>query len=148
MDLKKILSISGKPGLYRMIAQTKTGLIVESLSDNKRIPTHLTDKVNNLEDITVYMNEKDLPLKDVLLKIFSREKGGSSIDHKSDDKTLKAYFEEIFPDYNREKVYASDIKKIINWYNILQMLELIKPDDEKPNEEAKPDAEEKNESTS
>jgi hypothetical protein len=130
MDLSKILSVGGKPGLYKLIAQSKTGLIVESLIDQKRFPTHIADKVNNLEDITVYLNDKDIPLKDVLITIFKKENGGPAIDSKSDDKTLKAYFESVLPDYDKERVYVSDIKKIIGWYNLLQKMGLITLDEE------------------
>ena len=129
MELSKILAISGKPGLYRIIAQSKSGLIVESLIDNKRFPSHLTDKVNKLDDITVYTNNSDLPLKEIFLKIYKKENGGPAIANKLDDKALKAYFEEILPDYDKEKVYISDIKKIFNWYNLLQKMELITPDE-------------------
>jgi hypothetical protein len=137
MDLSKILSISGKPGLFRLIAQTKTGLIVESMDDNKRIPTHMADKVNKLEDITVYTTDKDISLKDVFTNIYKKENGGPAAAGKSDDKALKTYFGEVLPQYDKEKVYMSDIKKILNWYNVLQKKDLVKPDEEKP-EEPKP----------
>jgi hypothetical protein len=142
MDLSKILAISGKPGLYKLIAQSKSGLIVESLIDNKRFPTHLTDKVNKLDDITVYSTDKDMPLKDVMLSIFKKENGGPAVDTKADDKTLKAYFESALPTYDKERVYISDIKKILNWYNVLQKLELITPDEEEKKEEKEEEKEE------
>jgi hypothetical protein len=138
MDLSKILSISGKPGLYKLIAQTKTGLIVESLEDNKRIPTHIADKVNKLEDITVYTNDKDILLKEVFINIFKKENGGPAVDSKSDEKSLKAYFESVLPDYDRSKVYVSDMKKIINWYNLLQKMGLVKPEEEPKDKPAEP----------
>ena len=130
MDLSKILSISGKPGLFKLIAQSKSGLIVESIIDNKRIATHIADKVNKLDDITVYTTDKDILLKDIFVNIFKKENGGPAIDSKSDDKALKAYFEAVLPEYDKERVYVSDIKKIVNWYNILQKVGLVKPDEE------------------
>ncbi len=140
MDLSKILTISGKSGLFKLVAQTKTGLIVESLTDNKRFPTHATDKINNLNDITVYSTDSDMPLKDVFRKISEKEQGNKAIDPKSDDNTLRKFFESALPEYDKERVYASDIKKIITWYNILQSTDMLKfaievPEKEKSSEE-------------
>ncbi len=140
MDLSKILAISGKPGLYKLVAQSKSGLIVESLVDNKRIPTHLTDKVNKLDDITVYSTDKDMPLKDVLQGIFKKENGGPAPESKADEKTLKAFFEAAVPTYDKERVYISDIKKILSWYNLLQKQSLITPDEEEKKEEKEEEA--------
>ena len=138
MDLNDILSISGKSGLYRSIAQTKNGLIVESLVDKKRLPVYVSDKVSSLSDISIFTNEKDIPLKDVMDLIYKKESAGPCIDSKSDDKKLKKYFEEIIPDYNKEKVYVSDMRKMFGWYNFLHaqgLLKLEEKEKEKPVEE-------------
>ncbi|MFA4852200.1 MAG: DUF5606 domain-containing protein, partial [Bacteroidales bacterium] len=125
MDLKDIMSISGKGGLFRSIAQTKNGLIVESLVDKKRFPVYASDKVSSLEDVSIFTKDKDIPLKDVMDLIFKKESGGHCIDPKSDDAKLKKYFEEILPDYDKERVYMSDIRKLFLWYNLLQSLGLL-----------------------
>jgi len=135
MDLKEILSISGKPGLYKVISQIKNGVIVESLADKKRLPAYASDKIGNLEEISVYTTDKEKPLKEIFKAIFEKENGGKAIDHKSDDKTLKAYFELVLPEYDKERVYCSDIKKVISWYNILQTCEMLNFDEEKPDVE-------------
>ncbi len=119
MDLKEILSVAGKPGLHKTVAHTKTGLIVESLVDNKRIPVYASDKISNLEDIYIFTTETEKPLKEVFKLIYDKEKGGKCIGHKEDDKKLKEYFEQILPDYDKDRVYTSDIKKVFNWYNLL-----------------------------
>ena len=119
MDLKEILAVSGKSGLFKVISQTKNGLIVESLLDKKRMPVYASDKISNLEEISIYTEEKEAPLKEVFKAIFEKEKGGKAIDPKSDENALKAYFALVLPNYDKEKVYASDMKKVVNWYNIL-----------------------------
>ncbi|MFA5782953.1 MAG: DUF5606 domain-containing protein [Bacteroidales bacterium] len=135
MDLKDIMSISGKGGLFRSIAQTKNGLIVESLVDKKRFPVYASDKVSSLEDVSIFTKDKDIPLKDVMDLIFKKESGGHCIDPKSDDVKLKKYFEEVLPDYDKERVYMSDIRKLFLWYNLLQSLGLLKLEEEEKKEE-------------
>lgn len=120
MDLKEIIAVSGKSGLFKIIAQTNNGLIVESLTEKKRMPVYASDKISNLDEISIYTETDDKPLKEVLKAIFKKENGNKTIDHKSDDKKLKEYFTDVMPDYNRERVYISDIKKVFLWYNILQ----------------------------
>jgi len=120
MDLTGIISIGGMSGLYKVIAQTKNGLIVESLLDKKRIPAYATHKVSSLEDVSIYSTGDDVPLKEVLQKIYDKEKGAPAIDHKSPDAELKKYFKAAFAEYDEDRVYVSDIKKVITWYNILQ----------------------------
>ena len=118
--LKKILSISGKPGLYKLVSTTKTITLVESLIDKKRIPTYSQDKIVSLGEIAIYTTEDEIPLKDVFAKIKENEKGEKIADeHKSSNSKLFSYFETVLPTYDKEKVYASDIKKIVNWYNLL-----------------------------
>ena len=119
MDLQKILSVSGKPGLYKMVGQTKNGAIVESFIDHKRFPVFATDKASTLKDIVVFTSGEDIPLVDVFKKIYDKHASGVSIDSKSDDKTLHAYFAEVLPEYDKERVHTSDIKKMISWYNLL-----------------------------
>jgi hypothetical protein len=119
MELKEIMAVSGKSGLFKVVAQTRNGMIVESLTENRRFPVYASDKVSNLAEISIYTLEKDVSLSDVFKKINELEKGGKAIDHKSDDNKLKAYFEKALPDYDKERVYVSDIRKVINWYNIL-----------------------------
>jgi len=120
MDLSGIISIAGMSGLYKVVAQTKNGLIVESLTDKKRVPAYSTHKVSALEDVSIYSTGDDVPLKDVLQKIYDKEKGKPCIDHKQPDAELKKYFKGVFPEYDEDRVYVSDIKKVLNWYNLLQ----------------------------
>lgn len=118
--LTKILSVSGKPGLYKLISTSKNMNIVESLADGKRIPIYLSEKAVALSDVSIYTEEEDVPLREVFAKI--KEKEGDkkvAIDKLTQNKDLFAYFAEILPTYDRNRVYASDIKKLIGWYNIL-----------------------------
>jgi len=134
MELKDIMSVSGKSGLFKSIAQTKNGLIVESLIDKKRFPVYISDKVSALEDISIFTNDKDIPLTEVVEKIYKKESGGKCIDPKTDDAKIRKYFEEVLPDYDKERVYISDIRKLFTWYNLLQSHDLLKLDDEKKDE--------------
>lgn len=120
MNLTGIISISGKSGLYKVIAQAKNSVIVESLEDKKRVPAYATDRISALEDISIYTIEEDKPLKEVYRAIYDKENGGAAPSHKESEKTLRAYLEGILPDYDKERVYVSDIKKMFQWYNILQ----------------------------
>lgn len=119
MDLSKIMTISGKPGLYEMVAQTKTSLVVESLEDKKRFPVFGKERISSLEEISVFTENEDLVLKDVFKKISDMQDGKEAISHKSDNAEVKEFFKKAVPDYDEERVYVSDMKKIINWYNIL-----------------------------
>ena len=120
MNLAGIISISGKPGLSKIVSQTRTGLIVESLLDGKRTPVHGAERVSSLEDISIYTYEEDLLLKDVFSKMFKAANGGAVLSHKSSAAELSAYLKKVLPTYDEERVYASDIKKIVQWYNLLQ----------------------------
>lgn len=139
MDLSKILSISGKPGLYQMLAQTKNGLVVESLMDGKRFTAFSHERVSTLEEISIYTEDEDMPLKDVLKAIYDKQDGKAAMSHKSDGKELKVFFEEAIPEYDKENVYVSDIKKVIGWYNTLVEHKLIEftEEEEKKEEEVK-----------
>lgn len=119
MDLKDILSVSGKPGLFKTIAQTKTGVIIESLIDGKRIQAFASDKISSLGEISIFTTADDMPLREVFRLI--REKNGevAAPDSKADDRTLKAFFETVVPDYDHERVYTSHIRKLVQWYNLL-----------------------------
>lgn len=119
MDLTGIISISGKPGLYKVIAQGKNNIIVESLTDKKRIPAYATDRISALDDISIYTYEGDEPLKDVLKGILEKQEGKEAPSHKEDLSSLQAYLQEILPNYDEERVYPSDVKKIFQWYNLL-----------------------------
>jgi hypothetical protein len=118
--LKKILSVSGKPGLFKLISQGKNMFIVESLIDHKRIPVYMRDKVVSLKDISIYTDEKELPLRVALNKIKEKEQE-QAIDFNPSAKPeeLRAYFETILPNFDKSRVYPSDIKKIMSWYNLL-----------------------------
>jgi len=118
--LKGILSVSGQPGLFKLIAESKNRIIVESLITGKRIPVGTTAKISSLEDISVYTLTGDIPLKEVMKKISEHENGERAIDSKANDQEIRKYFEVIIPDYDKERVYVSDIKKVIIWYNLLQ----------------------------
>ena len=118
--LKKILSISGKPGLYKLVSQGKNMLIVESLADGKRIPSFSKDKVVSLADIAIFTDAGEVKLAEVLEKIKIHENGATSqVDSKADNIALRKYMGEVLPDYDRDRVYPSDIRKLISWYNIL-----------------------------
>lgn len=120
MGLDKILAISGKPGLYELTAQTRGGFIAKSLLDGKKIAVNMRHNVSILSEIAIYTYTEEIPLGDVLEKISEKENGEkTSITPKSSKKELEAYFSEILPDYDEDRVYASDMKKIIQWYNIL-----------------------------
>jgi len=121
MGLDKILSISGKPGLYKVIAQTRNGFVAESLIDTKKVNVNIHSNVSILSEIAVYTLTEELPLREVLKKVMTKENGEqTSISHKDSKDKLEEYFFEVLPDYDEDRVYASDIKKIIQWYNLLQ----------------------------
>ena len=120
MGLEKILSVAGKPGLYKLITQTRTGFVAESLIDGKRITVSLRSSVSVLSEIAIYTLEEEVPLREVFEKIQSKENGGkTSISHKDEKIKLEEYFFEVLPNYDEDRVYVSDIKKVIQWYNIL-----------------------------
>jgi len=119
--LKTILSISGKPGLFKLISQAKNMLIVESLQTGKRQPAYAHEKIISLGDIAIFTNEEDVPLSEVLNAIKEKENGAKVIldIKKADNETLRAYLAEVLPNFDRERVYPTDIKKLISWYNLL-----------------------------
>lgn len=118
--LKTILSVSGKPGLYKLISSGKNMVIVESLVDKKKMPVHARDKVVSLGDISIYTEEEDVPLKDIFVSMKQKENGAkASIGTAAKPDEHRKYFEEVLPNFDRERVYPTDIKKIISWYNLL-----------------------------
>ena len=119
MSLEKVIAISGKPGLFEIISRTKSGLIVESMSDGKRFPVNSVHNVSTLTDIAIYTYEEEVPLPEVLANMHQKEEGKSSIDPKSDKQTLLQYFGEVLPGFDEERVYPSNIKKVVSWYNTL-----------------------------
>ena len=125
MIVDKILAIAGKPGLYALKVQTRTGFVAESFIDGKKITVGLRSNVSLLSEISVYTQTEEKPLATVLRNIAVKENEGPSISHKEDNETLSNYFLEVLPDYDSDRVYPSDIKKIINWYNILQAKGLV-----------------------
>jgi hypothetical protein len=131
MELSKILAISGKPGLYKMLSQTKSGFIVESLTDGKRFPVFAHERVSSLEEISIFTTvEEDLPLKEVFRKISEKLEGTPALDLGTDSEALKKIFKEAIPEYDAERVYVSDMKKTIAWYNLLQEKGLLEFTDE------------------
>ena len=120
MSLDKILSIGGKPGLYRLLTRTRSGFVAESLVDGRKLTVGLSGNVSILSEIAIYTLEEELPLRTVFDKIKQKENGQQTeIDHKAEKIRLEEYFFEVLPNYDEERVYASDIKKIIQWYNLL-----------------------------
>jgi hypothetical protein len=125
MKLKDILAISGKSGLYKFVSQGRNGIIVESFDDKKRSLISASTKVSALDDIAIFTEKEEVPLAEVFKIIFKKEDGKQTIDHKSSTEQLIAFFENILPEYDREKVYVSDMKKLVQWYNILVGLNMI-----------------------
>ena len=138
MKLDKIIAIGGKPGLFKLLTQTKSGFVAESLTDGKRLTVNLRNQVSVLSEISVFTLEEEKPLSEVFELLLQKENGStSSISHKADKLALEEYFFEILPNYDEDRVYPSDIKKIIRWYNILvehKLLE-ISEDPEQDKEE-------------
>jgi hypothetical protein len=137
MDLSKILSISGKSGLFQVVSQLKNAVLVESLLDKRRFPAFAHEKISSLEEIAVFTASEDKPLKDILKAIYDKQEGKPALDAKSDNKQLQSFFQEVVPDYDSERVYISDIRKIINWYNLLlehKLLDFTEKEEEKPEE--------------
>ena len=119
MKLDKVMSISGKPGLYELKAQTRGGFVAESMLDGKKITVNLRHNVSLLSEIAIYTYTEEVPLREVFQKIKEKENGGEAINHKESKDKLEGYFSEVLPDYDEDRVYASDIKKIVQWYNLL-----------------------------
>ena len=119
MDISKILSISGRPGLWEMKAQTRGGVLAESLLDGKKVPVNIKHNISILSEIAIYTYTDEVPLREVFQKIGEKENFQACIDPKSSKNVLVDYFREILPEFDEDRVYASDIKKVLQWYNIL-----------------------------
>ena len=143
INVKDLMSISGKGGLFRFLAQARNGIVVESLTDKKRTIAPPTARVSALEDISIYTETEDVPLSDVLLRIHEKENGGTAIDPKSGNEALKAYFTEVLPEYDEERVYVSDIKKVLTWYNLLHELGLLEVTEKEEEDENSDGADDK-----
>ena len=135
MNLSGIIAISGRPGLFKVIAQGKNNVIVESLVDRKRFPAYSSDRISALDDISIYTYEEEKPLKEIFAAIYEKESAGETISHKEDDKKLVNYLLEVLPNYDQERVYVSDIKKIFQWYNLLHKAGELKVEETKAAEE-------------
>ncbi len=118
--LKTVLSISGRPGLYKLVSQGKNMLIVEAIGNGKRLPAYAHDKIISLGDIAIYTLEEDIPLAEVFDSIKEKNEG-KTVDVKAmkNDKEIREYFATVLPDFDDERVYTNDIKKVFSWYNIL-----------------------------
>lgn len=125
MSIEKILAISGKPGLYELKLQTRTGFLAESLIDGKKITVGLRSNVSLLSEISVYTYDGEVRLSEVFRNIAVKEDNGPALSHKEDNGALSSYFREVLPEFDEDRVYASDIKKILNWYNMLQANGLV-----------------------
>lgn len=136
MSVEKILAISGKPGLYQLKIQTRTGFVAESLIDGKKITVGLRSNVSLLSEISVYTYDGEVRLAEVLRAIAEKEDNGPALSHKEDNTKLTEYFREVLPEFDEDRVYASDIKKILNWYNMLQAKGLVSKEDEATEETA------------
>lgn len=131
MNVEKILAIAGKPGLYELKLQTRSGFLAESLLDGKKITVGMRSNVSLLSEISMYTYSEEKPLAEIMRAIAVKENEGPALSHKEDNAKLIAYFKEILPDYDQDRVYASDIKKVLNWYNILQAKGLVSKEEPK-----------------
>jgi hypothetical protein len=139
MELTKILAISGRPGLYKHIAQSGKGIVVESLNDGSRTTAFPSEHVSSLQDIAIFTYGEDKPLWELFQDIYRKEDGSKAISHKSSSDKLQSYFEEVLPDYDKERVYVSNIKRVLQWYNLLvekELIDLEVPESVKEAEEA------------
>ena len=120
MDLSKILSIAGKPGLYKLDGEKKNNLVVESLTDGKRMPAFAHERISSLQEISIYTTGEDLPLHDALKMVYEMT-GGKPVENpkKMSSDRLKELFKQAIPDYDEDSVYVSDMKKVFTWYNLL-----------------------------
>lgn len=131
MDLSKIISVTGKPGLFRVVAQGRQALIAESLEDGKRMAVHASVRVSSLDEISMFTKGEDVPLSQVLEKLHEVEKGKASVDPKGDVEELYAKLGEALPEHDRERIYASDVRKLFSWYGLLLKSGVFKEKEEK-----------------
>jgi hypothetical protein len=131
MELEKVLAITGKPGLYSLKLQTRSGFVAESLLDGKKITVGMRNNVSLLSEISMYTHSEEKPLAEVMRNIAKKENHGPALSHKEDNAKLVAYFKEVLPDYDQDRVYPSDIKKVLNWYNVLQSKGMVSSEEPK-----------------
>ena len=131
MNVEKILAISGKPGLFELKVQTRTGFVAESLLDGKKITVSMKSNVSLLSEISMYTHSGENPLVEILRAIAIKENEQPTISHKEDNAVLLAYFKQVVPDYDEDRVYPSDIKKVLNWYNMLQAKGMVSKEEPK-----------------
>lgn len=131
MNVEKILAISGKPGLYELKIQTRSGFVAESLLDGKKITVGMRSNVSLLSEISIYTHSEEKPLVEIMRAIAVKENEGPAMSHKEDNAKLVAYFSEVVPDYDEDRVYPSDIKKVLNWYNLLQAKGMVSKEEPK-----------------
>ena len=137
MEFKDILAISGQPGLYKYVAHSSRGIIVESLADGRRMNASATSRVSALAEISMFTEGEDIPLADVFTRMYAHTEGKEALSHKESADKLKAFFSEVLPEWDRERVHASDIKKAVTWFNILVgagMTEFKLPEEEQVEE--------------
>jgi hypothetical protein len=130
IDLKGIIAIAGQPGLFKIVAQSKNGIIVEGLTDKKRTNVYASTKVSTLSDISMFTTGDDKPIEEIITAVFDKENGGPAVDNKADDATIEKYFAEILPEYDKERVYVSNMRKLFSWYNIMQATGNLKKKEE------------------
>lgn len=135
MSLKGIISISGKGGLYKVIGQGKNSVIVQSLEDGRKFPAFSSNKISALEDITIYTNDDDKPLEEIYASMFKELNGKEGPSHKDDMSVLREFLSKLLPDYDRERVTDTDVKKLFQWYTILIKAEVLKEAEEEENKE-------------
>jgi len=136
MDLSKILSIAGKPGLYKVLSQSNRGIVVSSINEGKKMAIGQTQRVSTLSDISIYTIEGDEPLRDIFEKFYERTEGKPVEIDIQNNQDLRDFFLEVLPDHDEERVYASDIKKMVKWFNLLlekDMLDFSDNSDDKVN---------------
>ena len=143
IQLKDILAISGKGGLFKFIAQARNGIVVESLEDKKRHVAPATARVSSLVDIAIFTDDEEVALADIFFKIHEKSGGKETLSHKASAAELKSFFEELVPEYDEERVYVSDIKKVFQWYNQLHQHKLLEVVENEEEDSGSEDAESK-----
>lgn len=128
MDLSRVIAISGKPGLFKLISQTRSGFVVEDLEKGKKMNIAANYNVSLLDNVAIYGVSQEHPLAEVFFRIYKKENGGAAIDHKESGANLRTYMEEVLPEYDADRVYDSDLKKLFQWYNLLQSKGLLNID--------------------
>ena len=141
MKLEGIINVSGKPGLFKIISRSNNTVIIESLTDQKRTAIYSHNQANLLDEIGIYTYNDTIPISDIFTEIAKKTSCGPSINHKSSKDELMNYFRDILPEYDENRVYISDIKKVIQWYNIMQSVNLIKISKKKTKKETKKETE-------